>query len=107
MILNDLAQKNRSFSCFSAKRSEFQIPAGSLHVLPVNAWVLSGCFVFLSQSKSMTVRSTGLCARACVCVCVCVSECTVVCSVQGGPASQPSQLEMRATNLALVFFYCS
>ena len=50
----------------------------SLHVLPVNAWVLSGYSTFVPLSKNVHVRLTGDffvvidCPWVCVCTFVCL-----------------------------------
>ncbi|MEQ2242401.1 hypothetical protein ILYODFUR_035546 [Ilyodon furcidens] len=59
-------EENQDQTCFAARRRpRVRLLAGglsawSVHVLPVHSMVLSGYSGFLPQSKSMTVRLTGL-----------------------------------------------
>ena len=45
---------------FQVRSSSWGLSVWSLHVLPVNAWVLSGCSGFLPPSKNMHVRLIGV-----------------------------------------------
>ena len=68
----------------------------SLHVLPVSAWVLSGCSGFLPPSKDMQARLIGV-SKLSLGVNVSVSGCLSMCDpamdwrpVQGVPRLPPN-----------------
>ncbi|MED6294680.1 hypothetical protein CHARACLAT_023624 [Characodon lateralis] len=67
---------NKKVSCI-------RLPAGGLHVLPVHAWVFTGCSGFLPQSH-MPVRLVGLSKLPLgICMVVCVLPCNGLATCPG------------------------
>uniref|UniRef100_A0A8C4SIV3 Uncharacterized protein n=1 Tax=Erpetoichthys calabaricus TaxID=27687 RepID=A0A8C4SIV3_ERPCA len=78
VIKNDSALLPRSWETWGPGFASQVLPAWSLHVLPVSAWVSSGRSGFLPQSKDMLVRWIGDSKLALVCAwCVGVFVCVL------------------------------